>query len=136
MRSRQSRLCSERNERYEHVLLDLLTSFAHRFVYVAVSEVDAVRLAVLVTTQLAVLVRFRPPCSVVAALPSEVKPYQTAVIVQDDVAIIVKYDVPVLPQQFVAALVVSGLSEVLLSHFDLLSQEAVYGIPIAPLIDI
>ena len=136
MRSRQSRLCSERNERYEHVLLDRLTSFAYHFVYVAVSEVDAVRLAILALAKLVVFVLLRQPSAVVVACPSEVKPYQTAVIVQDDVAIIVKYDVPVLPQQFVAALVVSGLSEVLLSHFDLLSQEAVYGIPIAPLIDI
>lgn len=136
MRSRQSRLCSERNERYKHVLLDRLTSFAHHFVYVAVGEVDAVRLSVPALAKLAVFVSLRQPSAVVVACPSKVKPYQTAVIVQDDVAIIVKYDVPVLPEQFVAALVVSGLSEVLLSHFDLLFQEAVYGIPIAPLINI
>ena len=116
MRSRQSRLCSERNERYEHVLLDRLTSFAHHFVYVAVSEVDAVRLAVLVTTQLAVLVRFRAPCSVVAALPSEEYPYYTAVIVRSRVAVIVKDYVPVLPEQVVATLVLPGLADVLLSH--------------------
>ena len=94
----------------------LHSSFAYDLVDVAVGKVDAVRLAVPTLAKLAVFVPLRQPSAVVVACPSEVKPYQTAVIVQDNIAIIVKYDVPVLSEQFVAALVVSGLSDVFLSH--------------------
>ena len=59
----------------------LHSSFAYDLVDVAVSEVDAVRLAVPALAKLAVFVPLRQPSAVVVACPSEVKPYQTAVIV-------------------------------------------------------
>ena len=93
----------------------LHSSFAYDLVDVAVGKVDAVRLS-FIAAQLAILVPFRPPCSVVATLPSEQEPYKSAVIVRNRIAIIIKYDVSILPEQVVVVLVVSGLSDVFLGH--------------------